>query len=63
MITEAIRIANTEHRCGLDVSIDDAINELKFGLTQVVYEWANGMASSLSLLNYALKYIILCITS
>ena len=45
MISKAIEIAETERRFGLDVSVDDAIKELKFGLVEVVYEWANGMAS------------------
>ena len=50
MISKAIEIAETECRFGLDVSAEDAIKELKFGLVEVVYEWANGMASEINLL-------------
>ena len=35
-------IAGVERQCGLDVSDEDALIELKFGLTEVVYEWAKG---------------------
>lgn len=45
MISKAIEIAETECQFGLDASVEDAIDELKFGLVEVVYEWANGMAS------------------
>lgn len=46
MVSKAIEIAETEQRFGLDASVEDAIKELNFGLVEVVYEWANGMASS-----------------
>lgn len=35
-------IAQVERNCGLDVSDDDILSNLKFGLVEVVYEWANG---------------------
>ncbi len=31
-----------ERNFGLDVSIEDAVGELKFGLVEVVYQWAEG---------------------
>ena len=45
MISKATEIAEVERQCGLNISAEDAVKELKFGLTEVVYEWANGMAS------------------
>ena len=47
MIFKATQIASTECQFGLDVSVEDAINELKFGLVEVAYEWANGMVSDI----------------
>ncbi|KAK5668535.1 Antiviral helicase ski2 [Batrachochytrium dendrobatidis] len=44
VITElAIKIAEVQHSCGLDVRKDDALAGLKFGLVEVVYEWARGL--------------------
>ncbi|KAH9267469.1 hypothetical protein BASA84_000645 [Batrachochytrium salamandrivorans] len=39
----AIKIAEVQHGCGLDVRKDDALAGLKFGLVEVVYEWARGL--------------------
>ena len=39
----ATRIAQCEREHGIDISVEDSLNELKFGLVEVVYEWANGM--------------------
>ena len=38
----ARRIVECERECGLPVSTDDLLEQLNFGLTQVVYEWAMG---------------------
>ena len=35
MISKATQIAETERQFGLDVSVEDAIKELKFGLVEV----------------------------
>ncbi|RUP46089.1 NUC185 domain-containing protein [Jimgerdemannia flammicorona] len=40
----AERIAKEQYSCGLDVSPDDYIHGLKFGLVEAVYEWARGMS-------------------
>ncbi|KAJ3044020.1 hypothetical protein HDV00_003549 [Rhizophlyctis rosea] len=39
----AIRVAETQYECGLDVRREDALGGLKFGLVEVVYEWARGL--------------------
>lgn len=40
----ATQIANLEEQCGLNASVEDTLNlnELHFGLVEVVYEWACG---------------------
>ena len=35
-------VASIERECGLDITGEDAERELKFGLTEVVYHWAQG---------------------
>lgn len=47
-----MKIAKLEKDCGLDVSEEDALNELKFGLVQVVYEWACGKVITYNPCNY-----------
>ena len=37
-----MEIARVERECGLDSSDEDALSVLKFGLVEVVYEWARG---------------------
>ncbi|KAJ3053769.1 hypothetical protein HK097_003454, partial [Rhizophlyctis rosea] len=39
----AMRVAETQYECGLDVRREDALAGLKFGLVEVVYEWARGL--------------------
>ncbi|KAJ3283372.1 hypothetical protein HK104_010409 [Borealophlyctis nickersoniae] len=39
----ALRVAEVQYECGLDVRKDDALAGLKFGLVEVVYEWARGL--------------------
>lgn len=39
----AIRIARIQKSCGLDVIQEEAVANLKFGLVEVVYEWARGL--------------------
>ena len=41
----ATRIALCEREHGIDTSIEECLKELKFGLVEVVYEWASGMVS------------------
>lgn len=41
----ATQIAKLEKGNGLNVSEEDAISDLKFGLVEVVYEWACGKVS------------------
>ena len=46
MIEETVtRIALCELEQGIDTSVEDCLKELKFGLVEVVYEWASGMVS------------------
>lgn len=44
----AKQIAETERQFGIDVSVEDYQKNLKFGLVEVVYEWANGKVSTTS---------------
>ncbi|KAI8079697.1 NUC185 domain-containing protein [Gilbertella persicaria] len=39
----ARKIAQLQVDCGLAISVEDYVNGLKFGLVEVVYEWANGL--------------------
>ena len=39
----ATQIALTEREHGIDTSVEEYLKELKFGLVEVVYEWARGM--------------------
>jgi antiviral helicase SKI2 len=39
----AIRVARIQRDCGLDVREEDVLAGLKFGLVEVVHEWANGL--------------------
>ena len=39
----ATQIALTERQYGIDTSVEEYLKELKFGLVEVVYEWARGM--------------------
>eukprot|EP00057_Strongylocentrotus_purpuratus_P022189 XP_011676663.1 PREDICTED: helicase SKI2W [Strongylocentrotus purpuratus] len=43
---EALRIGTLQHRCGVQMPAEDYVEQYRFGLTQVVYEWANGMEFS-----------------
>jgi antiviral helicase SKI2 len=43
----AQEIAEVEKSCGLNTSVDDYQRQFKFGLVEVVYEWANGKVRSL----------------
>ena len=40
-VTETI--ANTQRACGISVTPEDALGSLRFGLVEVVYEWARGL--------------------
>lgn len=42
IIKVATQIATLEEQCGINHSIEDTLNELHFGLVEVVYEWACG---------------------
>ncbi|XP_078061704.1 superkiller complex protein 2-like, partial [Mustelus asterias] len=39
----AERIATLQRECNLQESIEDFVDQLKFGLVEVVYEWAKGL--------------------
>jgi antiviral helicase SKI2 len=39
----AIEVANIQRNCGISIDTNDYINELNFGLVEVVYEWARGL--------------------
>ncbi|XP_067829841.1 helicase SKI2W, partial [Heptranchias perlo] len=39
----AERIATLQRQCGLRESIEDYVDQFKFGLVEVVYEWAQGL--------------------
>ena len=39
----ATQIALTEQQNGIDTSVEEYLKELKFGLVEVVHEWARGM--------------------
>ncbi|KAJ3180844.1 hypothetical protein HDU85_003929 [Gaertneriomyces sp. JEL0708] len=44
-ITEtAARIAEVQRACGLDILVEDVVGSLRFGLVEVVYEWALGLS-------------------
>ncbi|CAH2314448.1 helicase SKI2W [Pelobates cultripes] len=42
----AERLAEVQRECGLRESVEDFVAQYKFGLTEVVYEWARGMPFS-----------------
>lgn len=45
VLTYARKIAQLQVDCGLAISVEDYANNLKFGLVEVVYEWARGLVS------------------
>ena len=54
-------IANVERSFGLDTSVEEYQNEFKFGLIEVVYEWAKGEVSELNtniVFNYGIQYSV-----
>lgn len=42
MLRVAAKIALLEQECGLDTSVEDYQSQFKFGLAEVVYQWAMG---------------------
>jgi len=40
----AEKIGQTQQACGLKEAIGDFVDQFKFGLVEVIYEWANGIA-------------------
>ena len=42
---EATRIGEIQREKGMDMPVEDFVDQFRFGLTQVVYEWARGMVS------------------
>lgn len=54
----ATTIAETERQFGMDTSVEDSLRELKFGLVEVVYEWARGMVRE----HHYNRPSVLCIT-
>ncbi|KAI8093373.1 NUC185 domain-containing protein [Halteromyces radiatus] len=43
ILTYARKVAQIQADCGLPISVEDYVNGLKFGLVEVVYEWARGL--------------------
>ncbi|KAL0077067.1 NUC185 domain-containing protein [Phycomyces blakesleeanus] len=43
VLTYARKVAQVQVDCGLAISVEDYANSLKFGLVEVVYEWAQGL--------------------
>lgn len=43
ILTYARKVAQIQADCGLQISVEDYVNGLKFGLVEVVYEWARGL--------------------
>ncbi|KAG2212575.1 hypothetical protein INT47_000551 [Mucor saturninus] len=43
VLTYARKIAQLQVDCGLAISVEDYANNLRFGLVEVVYEWARGL--------------------
>ncbi|KAI7863702.1 NUC185 domain-containing protein [Spinellus fusiger] len=43
VLTYARKVATIQAECGLAISVEDYANGLKFGLVEVVYEWAGGL--------------------
>ncbi|KAJ3271047.1 hypothetical protein HDV01_007128 [Terramyces sp. JEL0728] len=39
----AVKIAQIQRACGIDIHEEDVLKSLKFGLVEVVYEWARGL--------------------
>ncbi|XP_019620739.1 PREDICTED: helicase SKI2W-like [Branchiostoma belcheri] len=46
IIAMATRLAELQRECGVNVQVEDCVEELKFGLTEAVFQWANGMPFS-----------------
>ena len=44
IVETAERVAYTQSSCGLDVTVEDFVGSLHFGLVEVVYEWGRGMS-------------------
>ncbi|KAI9484026.1 MAG: NUC185 domain-containing protein [Benjaminiella poitrasii] len=44
ILTYARKIAELQVECGLQISVEDYVGGLKFGLVEVVYEWARGLS-------------------
>ncbi|KAI8070677.1 NUC185 domain-containing protein [Gongronella butleri] len=42
-LTYARKIAQIQADCGLPISVEDYVNGFRFGLVEVVYEWARGL--------------------
>ena len=50
----AAQIAQMERQFGIDTSVEDYQKELKFGLVEVVYEWAREMVR---ICRYMCRYV------
>ncbi|KAI7903508.1 NUC185 domain-containing protein [Cokeromyces recurvatus] len=44
ILAYARKIAELQVECGLPISVEDYVSGLKFGLVEVVYEWARGLS-------------------
>ncbi|XP_041481057.1 helicase SKI2W-like [Lytechinus variegatus] len=43
---EALRIGVLQHSCGVQMPAEDFVEQYRFGLTEVVYQWAKGLEFS-----------------
>ncbi|XP_078603715.1 superkiller complex protein 2-like [Branchiostoma floridae x Branchiostoma japonicum] len=46
IIAMATRLAELQRECGVNVQVEDCVEELKFGLVEAVFQWAQGMPFS-----------------
>lgn len=43
VLSYAKKLAEQQAECGLSISVEDYVNSFRFGLVEVVYEWARGL--------------------
>ena len=39
----ATKIGELQHSCGLDIQVEDYVDEFNFDLMDIVFEWARGV--------------------
>lgn len=45
VLSYAKKLAELQAECGLSISVEDYVGSFRFGLVEVVYEWAKGLVS------------------